>query len=64
MKNYMVFDVGGSMIKFAVMTENGDFIEKGELPVHLQDESFQIDHQVNRQMHSWHYPERTESQIH
>lgn len=33
MKNYMVFDVGGSMIKFAVMTENGDFIEKGELPV-------------------------------
>lgn len=33
MKNYMVFDVGGSMIKFAIMNGNGEFLEKGELPV-------------------------------
>ena len=26
MKNYMVFDIGGSSIKWSVITENGDFI--------------------------------------
>jgi len=37
MTNYMVFDVGGSMIKFAVMKDDGEFIEKGELPVSDSD---------------------------
>lgn len=32
MKNYIVFDVGGSAVKFAVMNEEGDFLEKGSYP--------------------------------
>lgn len=31
MKNYMVFDIGGSSIKWSVITENGDFKEKGSI---------------------------------
>ena len=29
MKNYIVFDIGGSSVKHAIMTEEGDFITKG-----------------------------------
>lgn len=29
MKNYIVFDIGGSSVKHAIMTEEGDFIAKG-----------------------------------
>ncbi|WP_322552642.1 ROK family protein (plasmid) [Priestia megaterium] len=32
MKNYMVFDIGGSMVKYAVINEDGNFIDKGEYP--------------------------------
>ena len=31
MKNYMVFDIGGSSIKWSVITENGDFKENGSI---------------------------------
>lgn len=29
MNNYIVFDIGGSSVKHAIMTEDGDFIKKG-----------------------------------
>lgn len=29
MKNYIVLDIGGSSVKHAIITENGEFIEKG-----------------------------------
>ncbi|MGM0924018.1 MAG: ROK family protein [Bacillota bacterium] len=32
MKNYMVFDVGGSNVKYAVINENGNFLLKGDYP--------------------------------
>lgn len=32
MNNYMVFDIGGSAIKYAVINENGDFLTKGSYP--------------------------------
>ncbi|PLT28804.1 ROK family protein [Peribacillus deserti] len=32
MKSYMVFDVGGSKVKYAVINENGDFLFKGDYP--------------------------------
>jgi len=32
MNNYMVFDIGGSAIKYAVTNENGDFLTKGSYP--------------------------------
>lgn len=31
MKNYMVFDIGGSSIKWSVITESGDFKENGSI---------------------------------
>ncbi|MCY8054419.1 ROK family protein [Bacillus inaquosorum] len=32
MNNYMVFDIGGSAIKYAVINENGDFLTRGSFP--------------------------------
>ncbi|MDR4949046.1 ROK family protein [Neobacillus cucumis] len=32
MKNYMVFDVGGTNTKYAVINENGEFLTKGDFP--------------------------------
>jgi len=29
MSNYIVFDIGGSSVKYAIMSEEGDFITKG-----------------------------------
>lgn len=33
MKNYMVFDIGGSSVKWSVINENGEIIEKGSIKV-------------------------------
>ncbi|WP_042463442.1 ROK family protein [Neobacillus dielmonensis] len=42
MNNYMVFDVGGSKVKYAVITETGDFVSRGDFPSPLDDfEKFQ-----------------------
>lgn len=35
MKNYLVLDIGGSSIKYAKMTENSDFVEKGSVKTPL-----------------------------
>ncbi|MBM7692066.1 putative NBD/HSP70 family sugar kinase [Peribacillus deserti] len=44
MKNYMVYDVGGSKVKYAVINENGDFLFKGDYPSAQNDfEQFQTD---------------------
>ncbi len=32
MKKYLVFDVGGTFVKYAVMDENGEILEKGKFP--------------------------------
>ena len=32
MRNYMVFDVGGTNVKYAVINENGEFLTKGDFP--------------------------------
>ena len=40
MKNYMVFDIGGSSIKWPVITENGDFKENGSIKTPDNKEGF------------------------
>jgi predicted NBD/HSP70 family sugar kinase len=35
--NYLVFDVGGSAIKYALMSENAEFLEKGKVPTPLDE---------------------------
>ena len=40
MKNYMVFDIGGSSIKWSVITENGDFKENGSIKTPDNKEGF------------------------
>ncbi|MBA4496110.1 ROK family protein [Paenactinomyces guangxiensis] len=37
MNRYMVFDIGGSSVKHAVMDESGDFLEKGKFPSERND---------------------------
>ncbi|MDN4526674.1 ROK family protein [Fictibacillus fluitans] len=37
MTNYLVFDVGGSTVKYAVINSKGDFLLKGSLPSVLDD---------------------------
>jgi predicted NBD/HSP70 family sugar kinase len=37
MKNFMVFDVGGSNVKYAVINENGEFMTKGNSPSSRHD---------------------------
>ncbi|WP_121611285.1 ROK family protein [Mesobacillus foraminis] len=32
MRNYMVFDVGGTEVKYAVINNNGEFLKKGSFP--------------------------------
>lgn len=32
MKNYMLFDVGGTEVKYAVINDNGEFLRKGSYP--------------------------------
>lgn len=29
MKNYIVFDIGGSSVKYAIITDEGEFVSKG-----------------------------------
>ena len=36
MKKYLTIDVGGTYIKFAVMTEDADILEKGEIPTPME----------------------------
>lgn len=44
MKNYMVFDVGGSKVKYAVINEDGEFLIKGDyLSSNFNFEKFQSD---------------------
>lgn len=44
MKNYMVFDVGGTTVKYAVINENGEFLTKGDFPSAQNDfDQFQND---------------------
>lgn len=40
MKNYMVFDIGGSSVKWSVISENGDFKESGSLKIPNDKEEF------------------------
>ncbi len=40
MKNYMVFDIGGSSIKWSVITESGDFKENGSIKTPDNKEAF------------------------
>lgn len=40
MKNYMVFDIGGSSIKWSVITESGDFKENGSIKTPDNKETF------------------------
>ncbi|MBN1467114.1 MAG: ROK family protein [Fusobacteriaceae bacterium] len=35
--NYLVFDIGGTAIKYALMTETCEFLEKGEIPSYSND---------------------------
>ena len=35
--NYAVVDVGGTFIKYAVMTAEGEFLQKGKIPTETQD---------------------------
>ena len=37
MKNYMVFDIGGSSVKHAIISENGEFLEKGSYKSERED---------------------------
>lgn len=37
MKNYIVYDIGGSSIKYAIMNHNGDFIKKGNYKTSNKD---------------------------
>jgi predicted NBD/HSP70 family sugar kinase len=32
MRNFMVFDIGGTTVKYAVINENREFMEKGNYP--------------------------------
>lgn len=44
MRNFMVFDVGGTNVKFAVINETGEFLTKGDFPSSQNDfEKFQYD---------------------
>ncbi|BDG34296.1 ROK family protein [Saccharococcus caldoxylosilyticus] len=44
MKHYMVFDIGGTHVKHAVMNETGSFLEKGSYPSERNDfEKFKED---------------------
>jgi predicted NBD/HSP70 family sugar kinase len=37
LENFMVFDVGGTNVKYAVINEDGEFLTKGEFPSSRQD---------------------------
>lgn len=37
MMNYAVIDVGGTFTKYAVMTEDGEFLRKGKVPTETDD---------------------------
>lgn len=39
MKNYLSFDIGGTQIKFGVLTEKGDILEKGKIDTELDGQS-------------------------
>src|SRR3954465_13456947 len=44
MRNYMVFDVGGTNVKYAVINEIGEFLTKGDFPSSPNDfDQFQYD---------------------
>nr|WP_263325122.1 ROK family protein [Neobacillus sp. Marseille-Q6967] len=44
MENFMVFDVGGTNVKYAVINEEGEFLTKGDFPSTGHDfEKFQFD---------------------
>src|SRR4051794_4032075 len=44
MKNFMVFDVGGTNVKYAVINEDGEFLTKGDFPSSQYDfEKLQYD---------------------
>lgn len=40
MRNFMVFDIGGSAIKWSVIKENGDFVESGKFNVPEHENEF------------------------
>lgn len=40
MKNYMVFDIGGSSVKWSVMNDNAEFVENGSFKTQKDKESF------------------------
>lgn len=40
MKNFMVFDIGGSAIKWSVIKEKGDFVESGKFNVPEHENEF------------------------
>lgn len=49
MKNYMVFDIGGSSVKWSVMTEDGEILKKGKIAIAETVEEFfnRLINQVN-----------------
>ena len=47
MKSYMVFDIGGSEVKYAVMNGDGEFLAKGSCPAEAEDYEAFIAHLVN-----------------
>lgn len=40
MRKFMVFDIGGSSVKWSVINENGEFIENGKFNVPSDKEEF------------------------
>ena len=40
MKNFMVFDIGGSAVKWSVISESGEFIESNKFEVPDNKEDF------------------------
>lgn len=47
MKKYLVLDVGGTYTKYALMNEEGKFLEKGKLPSNYKSKTEVIDSLVD-----------------
>lgn len=47
MKKYLVLDVGGTYTKYALMNENGKFLEKGKLPSNYKSKTEVVDSLVD-----------------
>lgn len=38
MEKYLVLDIGGTFIKYAIMDREGQFVEQGKVPAHTASE--------------------------